>query len=68
MRRAVRESSTISWINIDGLHDVDVIQEIGKSFELHPLVLEDIVHTDQRPKMEDYENYIFIIHFHFFLH
>lgn len=56
-----KEKGTMTWINIDGLHDVEVIEKIGKIFNLHPLVLEDIVNTDQRPKVEDYENYIFII-------
>jgi magnesium transporter len=56
-----RDKPTVTWINIDGLHDMDVIEKIGETFNLHPLVLEDIVNTDQRPKMEDYENYIFII-------
>jgi len=51
----------VTWINIDGLHEVDVIEKIGKNFGLHPLVMEDILHTDQRPKMEDFEKYIFII-------
>jgi magnesium transporter len=56
-----KDSPTVTWINIDGLHDVDVIQRIGKCYNLHPLVLEDIVHTDQRPKIEDFEDYIFVI-------
>jgi magnesium transporter len=55
------DKPTVTWINIDGLHDVDLIEKIGKNFGLHPLVLEDIVHTEQRPKMEDFENYIFIV-------
>jgi magnesium transporter len=56
-----KDKPTVTWINIDGLHDVDVIEKIGTNFGLHPLVLEDIVHTEQRPKMEDFGNYIFII-------
>ena len=56
-----REKRTVTWINIDGLHDVDVMEEIGKHFGLHPLVMEDILHTDQRPKMEDFEDYIFVV-------
>lgn len=56
-----KDKPTVTWINIDGLHEVDVIEKIGINFGLHPLVLEDIVHTDQRPKMEDFENYIFVI-------
>ncbi|MBN2687743.1 MAG: magnesium/cobalt transporter CorA [Deltaproteobacteria bacterium] len=56
-----KETSTVTWINIDGLHEVDVIEKIGKHFNIHPLILEDILHTGQRPKMEDFEEYIFII-------
>jgi magnesium transporter len=55
------DKPTVTWINIDGLHEVEVIEKIGKNFGLHPLVLEDIVHTGQRPKMEEYEGYIFLI-------
>ena len=55
------DKPTVTWINIDGLHEVDIIEKIGKNFGLHPLVLEDILHTEQRPKMEEFENYIFII-------
>jgi magnesium transporter len=54
------DKPTVTWINIDGLHDLNVIEKIGKNFGLHPLVLEDIVHTEQRPKLEDFEDYIFI--------
>jgi len=56
-----KERPSITWINIDGLHEVDIIQKIGTHFGLHPLVLEDILNTGQRPKMDDYENYIFVI-------
>ena len=56
-----RDKPTATWINIDGLHEVENIEEIGKAFNLHPLVLEDILHTEQRPKLDDFEDYIFII-------
>ena len=56
-----KESSSVTWINIDGIHQVDIIEKIGKHFELHPLVLEDIVNPQQRPKMEDFGHYIFIV-------
>ena len=56
-----KDKPTVTWINIDGLHEVDIIQKIGKEFGLHPLVLEDIVNTEQRPKIEDLEDYIFVI-------
>ena len=56
-----KDKPTVTWINIDGLHDVEVIEKIGKQFDVHPLVLEDIVHTEQRPKLEDFGNHIFIV-------
>lgn len=55
-----KEKPTVTWININGLHEVDVIEKIGRHFDVHPLVLEDILNTDQRPKMEDFEN-IFLL-------
>ncbi|MBU2515301.1 magnesium/cobalt transporter CorA [bacterium] len=54
------KTNTISWINIDGLHDLDLIKEIGATFELHPLLLEDLLNTGQRPKLEDFENCLFV--------
>ena len=48
------------WINIDGLHEISVIEKIGKHFNLHPLVLEDILNTDQRPKLDAHEEYVFL--------
>jgi len=56
-----KDTPNVTWINIDGLHDMDIIQKIGEYFGLHPLVLEDIVHTGQRPKLDDHEDYLFII-------
>jgi magnesium transporter len=55
------DKPTVTWTNIDGLHDVDVIEKIGKDFGLHALVLEDILHTEQRPKVEDFDDYLFVI-------
>jgi magnesium transporter len=48
----------VKWINVDGIHDVVLIEKIGKHFNIHPLTLEDVVNTNQRPKFEDYENYV----------
>ena len=56
-----KQTPTATWINIDGLHDVSIIEKVGECFDLHPLVLEDIVTTGQRPKIEDYDTYIFIV-------
>jgi magnesium transporter len=49
------------WVNIDGLHDTDLITKIGSHYGIHPLVLEDIVNTTQRPKFEDFEDYIYAV-------
>jgi magnesium transporter len=56
-----KDKSTVTWINIDGVHQVDIIEKIGKHFNLHPLVLEDIVNTGQRPKIEDFDDYLFVV-------
>lgn len=56
-----RDKSTITWINVDGLHEVDLIEKLGQRYGLHPLTLEDIVNTEQRPKFEDLGDYLFII-------
>lgn len=49
------------WINICGLHDVETLGRVGEIFNLHPLVIEDILNVDSSSKIEDYENYIFIV-------
>jgi len=54
-------TSTSTWINLDGIHQLDSIEKIGKHFKIHPLVLEDIMNTGQRPKMEDFNDYLFIV-------
>ncbi len=56
-----RDSQSVTWINVDGLHDTSTIEKIGNHFGLHPLIQEDIVNTEQRPKIEDFGSYIFIV-------
>jgi magnesium transporter len=56
-----KDLPTVTWVNIDGLHDVKVMEKVGKHFGLHPLVLEDILNTEQRPKIEDFDQYLFIV-------
>ncbi len=56
-----RDTSTVTWINIDGLHDADVIGKLGGHFGIHPLVLEDIMNTTQRPKMEDLGEAVYLV-------
>lgn len=53
--------STVRWIKVDGIHNVEVLEKLGECFDLHPLTLEDILNTDQRPKMEDFDHYLYIV-------
>jgi len=52
---------TITWINVNGLNHVKEIEKLGKDFQLHPLILEDIANTQQRPKLEEHDKYIFVV-------
>jgi magnesium transporter len=52
---------TVTWINVDGIHQVETLEKLGECFGLHPLTLEDILNTDQRPKMEDFGDYMYIV-------
>ena len=56
-----KDTPTVTWINIDGINNIEVIEKIGKRFDIHSLTLEDIVNTAQRPKYEDFDNLIFIV-------
>jgi magnesium transporter len=55
------DSPSISWVNVDGLHDTALVERIGERFGIHPLVLEDIVHVGQRPKVEEYDEYLYVV-------
>ncbi|MDP1657925.1 MAG: magnesium/cobalt transporter CorA [Methylotenera sp.] len=48
------------WLNIHGVHDVALVKQIGDLFRLHPLVLEDILNTEQRPKIDEFDDYVFL--------
>lgn len=56
------------WIDVDGVHDLGILERIGRQFGLHPLLLEDIAHTEQRPKLESYGDHLFmdlnVLHLH----
>ncbi|MBU3917844.1 magnesium/cobalt transporter CorA [bacterium] len=56
-----KDTSTVTWINIDGLHDVNIIEPLGDMFNIHSLVLEDVLHTGQRPKIEEHESFLFLV-------
>ncbi|SMP38694.1 magnesium transporter [Desulfonatronum zhilinae] len=51
----------VTWINVDGLHQVDVVTTLGREFNLSALVLEDILNTDHRPKLEIHDDFLFIV-------
>lgn len=59
-RQAMAEKERI-WINVDGIHHVELIQELGEVFGVNALILEDILNTDHRPKLEDCGDYLFMI-------
>ena len=55
------ENGKVSWINISGLGDVEILRQVGLNFRIHPLALEDMLNTGQRPKVEEYESQLFIV-------
>lgn len=57
---ATKQQSGITWVNIQGLQDISIIENIGKIFNLHPLTVEDILNVEQRPKVEEFLGYEFI--------
>jgi magnesium transporter len=56
-----RDRPSITWLNIEGLHKVELLEKLGECYGFHPLTLEDILNTDQRPKIEDYDSYLYIV-------
>lgn len=57
---AKMRSDAITWIDVEGLHDVDLIKKLAERFSIHPLTIEDIMNVERRPKVEEFDNYIFI--------
>jgi magnesium transporter len=56
-----RDSDSITWVIIEGLGDANIVEAIGEHFNIHPLVLEDILNTHQRPKLEEHDDYLYIV-------
>lgn len=56
-----KQTDSVTWINVEGLTHTEQIEQIGLLYELHPLVLEDIVNTTQRPKIDEYDDYLFVV-------
>jgi magnesium transporter len=57
----VAADPAVTWVDVSGIHQLDVIERFGKQFNLHPLLLEDIVNTDQRPKLDDFGSYWYVV-------
>jgi len=56
-----KDTPTVTWINVEGLHDISFIEGLGTLFGFHPLALEDVLNSGQRPKLEDYGDYHFLV-------
>lgn len=52
---------SVTWINVSGIHDLPIVENIGKMFDLHPLLMEDLVNSHHRAKIDDYEDYLFMV-------
>lgn len=52
--------TSVTWINVNGIHDVALIETLGRHLGLHPMTLEDLVNTNQRPKVEEFPHYLLI--------
>ncbi len=55
-----RGTATVSWIQVNGIHDIALIEALASRFGLHPMTIEDIVNTSQRPKCEELPDYCFV--------
>lgn len=56
-----KDTTTVEWINVNSVHDISLIEKIGRIYHLHPLLLEDIVSLHQRPKIDEYQNCLFVV-------
>lgn len=56
-----RDRESITWVMIKGLKNIEIFDQLGHHFNIHPLVLEDILNTHQRPKFEDHDDYLFFV-------
>jgi magnesium transporter len=56
-----KDKPSITWINIDGIHQKEILEKLSGHFGFHSLVMEDIMNTDQRPKLEDYNGYLYLV-------
>jgi len=57
----LKDEPTTTWINVDGVHDMALIEKLGRHFMIHPLTLEDTVNTTHRPKLEEFDTYLYVV-------
>jgi magnesium transporter len=57
----IGDPGEVTWINVTGISKVKDLEKVGECFKIHPLVLEDILEVGQRPKVEDYDEYLYIV-------
>ena len=57
----LKSAELITWVNVDGLSDIHIVESIGQELNIHPLVLEDILSTHQRPKLEEYDDFLYLV-------
>ncbi|MFU8844731.1 MAG: CorA family divalent cation transporter, partial [Bacteroidales bacterium] len=55
------DKKRVNWINIDTLHDIELIEEVGNHFNIHSLVLEDVLNVNHAPKIVEYDDHLFVI-------
>ncbi|WP_378178551.1 magnesium/cobalt transporter CorA [Aquimarina sp. SS2-1] len=55
------DTEPVTWINVNGINHTEAIEKIGDHYKLHPLILEDIANTQQRPKIDEYDGYLFVV-------
>lgn len=60
-RERVPSADSVSWLDVSGVHDSSIIEEIGAHLGLHPLIMEDIVHPNQRPKFEPFDDQLYVV-------
>jgi len=56
-----KDQSNVAWIDVCGLHSVSLIEQIGAKYGIHPLTIEDILHVGQRPKIEEFDDYVYVV-------
>lgn len=58
--KTAKDPHSITWVNVNGIHDLQIVDEVGEIFDLHDLLCSDVVNVHQRPKAEDYEHHIYV--------